>query len=331
MMKITRTIFLSLALAILIPMVADAQEEGYAFRLSNFKLEFYDGYAKLAPADFNTIADYEESYLQFYYVQRYAALGADYDVTTERIGDDRFRRLTSGVPVGGRIRYEVSPTLSLSIGLQYFSGKRDSQVGMTVTVLEGGSNSLTDRYENNGFGLSVKAWSPQVGAHFGWDLFRIFRPEVFIVFGPMFVECRAVSDRHTTTIEPNGYRSELFETDEMKGKKSGLSGELGGALRFHAAKFLEFFAEVSYIFRTVDEVSGPGSSRTVISNSNSGETSTSSTWEKIWRVFPFTAQTSWGRFTEKTASNAYDICAGVMKFGLDLSGFQLKAGLGIRL
>lgn len=99
-MKPTRTIFLILALIILAPLVADAQEEGYPFRLSNFKLEFYGGYAKLAPADFNTIADYEESYLQFYYVQRYAALGADYKVTTERTGDNRFGRLTSGVPWG---------------------------------------------------------------------------------------------------------------------------------------------------------------------------------------------------------------------------------------
>lgn len=330
-MKPTRTIFLILALVILVPLVADAQEQGYAFRLSNFKLEFYGGYGKLAPADFNTIADCEESYLQFYYVQRYAALGADYKVTKERIGDDRFRRLTSGVPVGGRIRYEVSPTLSLSIGLQYFSGRQDSRVGMNVTVLDAESNSLTDRYENNGFGLSAKAWIPQFGAHFGWDLFRIFRPEVFIVFGPLFVECRAVSDRHTTTIEPSGYRSDLVETEEMKGKKSGLSGELGGALRLHAAKFLEFFVEGSYIFRTVDEISGPGSSQTISSNSNSDETSTSSTWENIWRLFRFTTQKSWGSFTGETATNAYGRGPTMKKFGLDLSGFQLKAGLAIRL
>jgi hypothetical protein len=330
-MKPTRTILLILALIILAPLGADAQEESYPFRLSNFKFEFYGGYAKLAPADFNTIADYEESYLQFYYVQKYAALGADYNVTTERTGDDRFNRLTSGVPMGGRIRYEVSPTLSLSIGLQYFSGRQDSRVGMNVTVLDAESNSLTDRYENNGFGLSAKAWIPQFGAHFGWDIFGVFRPEVFIVFGPIFVECRAVSDRHTTTIDPTGYRSEIVQTDEMKGKKSGLSGELGGALRFHAAKYLEFFAEGSYIFRTVDEIDGPGSSQTVSSNSNSEETSTSSAWENIWRLFRFTTQKSWGSFTGETASNAYDIGPGSHKFGLDLSGFQLKAGLAIRL
>lgn len=225
--------------------------------------------------------------------------------------------------------------MSLSIGLQYLSAKRDSRVGMNV-VVSGEDGSLNDRYNNKGFGLSVKAWIPQFGAHFGWDIFRVFRPEIFIVFGPVFLECRATNDRSLARIEPDGSFSNLNETSEMKGRKTSLSGELGGALCIHAAKLLDFFLEGSYIFRTGDEVTGPGWSQTVGSTSASGETSIAAKWEKTWLRHRYDSQTSWGSFTGFVATNAIDwshfnMISLVKKFGLDLSSFQLKAGFAIRL
>lgn len=323
------------ALMLVGPWSGFAQEKGYPFRLSNFKIEFYGGYAGIKPADFNTIADYEQSYLQFYHVQRYASLGPDYKVTSERTGDSQFRGLTSGVPIGGRIRYQFSPTMSVSIGLQYMSAKRDSKLGMNVTV-SGENGSLNDRYDNNGFGLSVKAWIPQFGAHFGWDIFRIFRPEVFIAFGPVFMECRATNNRSLARIEPDGTFSNLIETSEMKGRKTSLSGELGGALCIHAAKFLDFLFEGSYSFRSGDEVTGSGWSQTVGNSSASGESSTSAKWEKTWLLHRYDSETSWGSFAGFVATNAvdwseFDMISQVKKFGLDLSSFQLKAGFAIRL
>jgi hypothetical protein len=330
-MKHSRLMFWLAAIIVLGPSLAGAQEEGYPFRLSNFKIEFYGGYAPVAPDDLNSLADYEESYIQFYYSQRYASLGSGYGVTTERTGDDRFRHLTYSIPWGGRIRYHLSPTLSLSLGVQNLQGKQDSRVQMNVAVLKDGSTYLTDSYENLGFGLSVSAFLPQLGAHFGWDLFRIFRTEIFIVFGPMFVECRAVSDRQTTMTDSDGYCSDLVETVEMKGRKTSLTGELGGTLRVRMASFLELFADGSYIFRECSELFGPGSSQTIRTESNSGESSDSSTWEGIWRLAYYDKRTSWGRFAGSVASNTVEWNYGFKRFILNLSGFQLKAGIAIRL
>jgi len=319
------------ALIVLGPLLAGAQEEGYPFRLSNFRIELYGGYAPLTPKHFNTLADYEESYLQFYYQQRYASFSPVYSVTTERIGDDRFRPLTKAILWGGRVHYQLSPTLALSLGAQYLKGNQDSRVGMNVAVRDAETILLTDQYENSGFGLSVTALIPQLGAHFGWDLTPVFRPEIFIIFGPMFVECRAVGNRHITKTGPAGYTLDLVEAYEIKGRKVALSGELGGSLHIRLAKFLDFFADGSYIFRGTTSLSGPGSSRTIIKDSISGESSTSSNWEGQWNLAPYDTRTSWGRFAGTVANNAYEWSWGFKRFDFDLSGFQLKAGIAIRL
>jgi hypothetical protein len=117
----------------------------------------------------------------------------------------------------------------------------------------------------------------------------------------------------------------------MEGRTTSLSGELGGSLHIRLAKFLELCAEGSYIFRLTDELFGPGSSRTVIKDSISGESSTSSNWEGQWNLAPYDTRTSWGRFAGTVANNAYEWSWGFKRFSLDLSGFQLKAGLAIRL
>ncbi len=319
-----------LAPVFFLPLFAVAQEEGYPFRLSNFKLDLYGGYARVAPSDFNSIADYEESYLQFYYVQRYSSLGPDFKVTAQRTGDDQFRHMTYITPWGGRIHYQLSPTLSISLGAQYLKGRQDSNVGMDISVT-GGSGALTDQYENLEFGLSLSAWLPQLGAHFGWDLGPVFRPEIFILFGPMIVECRSFNTRQTARTDWDGYRLELSETVEMKGRKTTLSGELGGALRLHIAKFLDLFTEGSYIFRVADELKGPGWSQTVRKDSNLGESSFSSNWEGTWRLASYNTVTSWGQFRGSMPNNAYDWGPSYKRFSLDLSGIQLKAGLSIRL
>jgi len=330
-MKKSRLIIWLAAIIALAPSLVSGQEQGYPFRLSNFWIELYGGYAPLAPKYFNTLADYEETYLQFYYPQRYAAFGPQYNVTTERTGDGQFKHIDKAVLWGGRLHYQLSPTLSLSFGAQYLKGNQDSRVGMNVGVRDGETVLLTDQYENAGFGLSVTAWAPQLGAHFGWNLGPVFRPGLFMLFGPMFVECRTVNSRHMTRTGPAGYVSDIVETYEMKGRRTSLSGELGGSLHIRLAKFLELCLEGSYVFRLFDDLSGPGSSRTDIRDSISGESSTSSNWEGQWNLAPYDTRTSWGRFAGTVASNAYEWSWGFKRFTLDLSGLQLKAGLAVRL
>jgi hypothetical protein len=335
---------LILALAIVSPPAADAQEKGYRLSFKNFSIEIYGGYSGLNPGDFNISADYEEAYLQFYYIQRFAyfhsVYGDDYTVASRRTGDGHFKPITSGFPVGARIRYAFSPSLSVSIGAQYLNVTQGSRVGMIVDVQDshGGyadsPNLLTYQYQNSGFELSASAWILQAGAHFGWELGPRFRVEAFVVGGPMFAQCRSISEQHATMTDQTGYRSNRVFSLEMKGSAAGASVELGGQLRFKAASHLDIFLEGSYAFREADELKGPGWSKTTTEDSNTGQDVSSASWNGQWSVVLSNANTDWGRFqawnTSNDSSSAYFYNSGTRRFVLILSGLQLKAGFAVK-
>lgn len=335
---------LVLALAIVSPPAADAQEEGYRLSFKNFSLEIYGGYSGLNPDDFNISAYYEEAYLQFYYVQRFAyfhsVYGDDYTAASRRTGDGRFKPITSGFPVGARIKYAFSPTLSVSIGAQYLNVTQDSRVGMIVDVQDsrGGyadsPNLLTYQYQNSGFELSASAWILQAGAHLGWDLGSRFRVEAFVVGGPMYAQCRSISEQHATMTDQTGYRSNRVSSLEMKGSATGAAVELGGQLRFKAVSFLDLFLEGSYAFREVDKLKGPAWSKTTTEDSNTGQDASSASWNGQWSVVFYNASTAWGPFQAWNVSNdsggAYFYNSETRRFDLILSGLQLKAGFAVK-
>lgn len=331
---------LALALLALLPAALFSQEEGYEFRLSNFSLEFYGGVCKIDPVDLNNHALYEEAYLQFYWVKYYDYLhsiyGDNYVVTSTRTGDSAFRTLKKAVPYGFRLRYQASPTFSLTLGVQYLDGTQVSNVGMTFAIQDRRPdytdypNVRTIQYQNTGFTTQAKAWMPELGAHFGWDFSSVFRWEISIAFGPVFAECRTLSQRHSIVTTIDGYRSDSVYAQEMKGSVTGLGGELGMGVFIRPLKYARLFVEGGYEFRELGEVTGPGWSRSSFSDSNGVHDSTFANWTGTWYVQTNNVTQSWGHFTPLNIQNqyAYEFMPEGRRFNPDLSGFQVKAGVG---
>jgi hypothetical protein len=329
---------LALALLAVLPAAALSQEEGYAFRLSNFSLEFYGGVCKIDPADLNNHAIFEEAYLQFYWVKYYDYLhsiyGDNYVVTSTRTGDSAFRQLKKAVPYGFRLRYQASPTFALTLGIQYLDGTQLSNVGMTFDVRDRRPDSSdypnvrTIQYQNTGFTTQAKAWMPEFGAHFGWDISAVLRWEISIAFGPIFAQCRTFNQRHVMVTTADGYQSDSVYAQELKGSVTGLSGELGAGLFIRPLKYARLFIEGSYIFRELGELTGSGWSRASFSDSNSVYSSASANWTGTWFLQPADVTQSWGRFTSLYIQNQYTNPSGNRRFNPDLSGFQLKMGVG---
>jgi hypothetical protein len=343
---------LGFAAVTLFPRVVEAQEEGYPFRLSNFSLEFLGGATKIAAGDLNSIASYEEAYLQYYYVtpfNYYRSLYGDaYRVQSIRTGDAQFNSIRYALPYGVRLRYDLSPTFGLSLGVQFMSRTQQSNVGMKVDIIDSSGDDIeygrtgSYQYQNSGFLLGASAWTPQLAAHFGWPLAGILRLEILVAVGPLFAECRSQSERRLSFTDASGYQSGSLAQSAMTGKGTGISADLGGRICAKMAGFLDVFVEGSYASRNVTSLTGPSSSRSVVIDSNAEQSPILQSWSGEWNSFLTEITSSWGIFSKYRVQNLLvpglrsDINPNVIvprfeKVGLDLSGFQLKAGVAIRL
>jgi hypothetical protein len=334
---------LGLAALALIPRAAQAQEDGYPFRLANFSFEFLGGATKLAPGDLNTIAEYEEGYLQYYYATRFnyyhGLYGDAYQVRSIRSGDAQFNSIRDGLSYGVRLRYNLSPSLGLSFGVQFLTRTQPSNVGMKVDVVDGSRDyvdyggTVTYQYQNSGFLLSASAWVPQLAAHFGWQLGGVLRLEILVAGGPLFVECRSLSERRLSVTDASGYQSGSLVRTEMTGKATGVSVELGGRICAKTAGFLDFFVEGSYAFRDATYLTGPSSSRSVVIDSNAEQDPVLQGWSGEWGAVKTDITSAWGKYSGFRVQNQFvsGMGVGVQKFDLNLSGFQLKAGVAVKL
>ncbi len=329
---------LALAIFALLPAALFSQEEGYEFRLSNFSLEFYGGVCKINPDDLNNHPLYEEAYLQFYWVKYYDYLhsiyGDNFVVTSTRTGDSAFQALKKAVPYGFRLRYQASPTLGLTLGVQFLNGTQLSNVGMTFDIQDRRPdytdypNVRTAQYQNTGFTTQATAWMPEFGAHFGWDFMSVLRWEISIAFGPVFAQCRTLSQRHSIITTADGYLTDRVYSQEMKGSVTGLAGELGTGLFVRPLKYLRLFVEGGYIFRELGELTGAGWTRSSFKDSNGVYDATTLSWTGKWFLQTSNVTQSYGRFTPLYIQNQYTMLAGVRRFNPDLSGFQVKMGAG---
>lgn len=314
------------------PHPVQAQEEGLPFSFANFGLEIYGGFSKVNPKEFNSISRYEESYLKFFTIDKYEYLYGK-DATTTRTGDSRIGSLDHVLPFGVRLTYKATPTLSLSIGIQRVKGDRSSTVGMVVTAPDGSGAE----YRLPSFQLSASGWIPELQARFGWNLLSALRFELFIGGGPIFAECRSSLERRDIIVDSQGRRYETTTILDMTGRNTGICGELGARLRIRPLKFLSLFAEGGFTFRHTSDLKGPGTLRTEIRNPGAEPIIHSENWDdKLWYLVPYEVYRDWGRLYGLMAGNNYDASywsywGGTTAFFLDISGFQLKAGIAIGL
>ncbi len=330
-----------LALLASVSVMAGAQEQGYAFKLSNFSFEVMGSWGRISPTNLNRGADGENAYIEHYYEKKYAyyedLYGDAFRASTISRQGSALLPLEQIAPVGASIRYQVSPTFALSLGLLHMKGVRTSSVGLEVAVEDAQAAApYREHYANDGFQLSVEAWMPQLGAHFGWNLGKRLRTEIFLLGGPILGDARVWNQRRESVTTEEGTVSARTRTMELKGHSNSLAMELGGQLRFKLLRFLDLFIQPSYAFRKLTRIHGLNSIRTVTELPTAFESvyAYNGTWGIGWER----ASTPWGEFRGPKLTTEFgndwvwgQTATGSTVANIDLSGLQLAAGLSIRL
>lgn len=133
------------------------------------QIEFYGGYAVLAPEDLNLRAEYDEKHSQFNNDQLYAYYKAAGSVSQfTREADGELKRISRAFPFGFRLKLNVSRKMSFSLGLKYLTTKATS--GQTLSYAARWPGLYWDTFETvldrvDRFILSCRGIIPQLGFH----------------------------------------------------------------------------------------------------------------------------------------------------------------------
>lgn len=334
------------AAVLLAPVALRGQEQGYPFRWSNFRIEISGGWIGLEPRDLDKAVEYENAYVSHYFLDRYRfydlLYGDDYAAQFAFKDGQEFLPLRSGTPLSAAIRYQASPTLGLSLGVQLLQGSRTSGVGLDVAITDTRADSplpgaSTASYANDGLTVSVDAWMPFLAANFGWDLLKSLRGEIFFLGGPIFGDLRVWnSSRESLTSAGETVASDT-RTIELTGSQTSMAVELGGRLEIKVFGFLHLYGQAGYAFRAFNNIHGLNSIRWASEIPTASETRYA--LEGPWGVNREEVETPWGRFEAPiltTEFGTYFWKSDIQAFGtapaeVNLSGLQLQAGLSIRL
>jgi hypothetical protein len=339
-----RVIVAALAAAALagLPAFLAAQEEGYPFRWSNFRIEASGTWVGISPESLNRAVDYENAYLAHYYLDQYAyydeLFGDAYAAQFAYGGGSSFSGLDRVAPLSIALRYQASPTFGLSFGVERIRGARTSGVDLDVLIQDDRADASlpgasTARYENGDLTVSVESWMPYLAANFGWDLLKRLRTEIFIKGGPIFGDLRVWNQRLESVTTAEGTVSSGRRTMEMTGTSTSLAIEAGLQLRVRILSFAEIFGQAGYAFRQLNQISGLDTVTTVTTLPSASESSSSvrGTWGVTWEK----ATSPWGSFSAPTLTTSYNTMGrstvGTTTASVDLSGLQIGAGLSIRL
>jgi len=295
-----------------------------------WRLEIFGGFSRIDPKDLNLRASFDNMYSTFYgedYIQYLAARGEILSFNKSNEGGEA-QSLRHSVPAGIRLRYGLTNWLDLSFGITYITGTKESSFKNSFEIIDSSSSTLFYTDEFNIFKLSAKAIIPSVGVHLSKRISKFSRIEVSLAGGPVFGECSYYIDwkLEDPLGKPFGDYGSLEDGYlEEKGKGRGVSLKTAIKLDYDFAKNYGVFLEGGYAYQTVSEISGPGI-RSYTSHRES--------WEGEWAIKKDVKVEPWGIAHFLWPSNGWEYFPGTWwrtrDFELDLSGFQVKAGLYFR-
>jgi hypothetical protein len=315
------------------PAMRASQEDG-----KKLQLELFGGFSTLNPKDLNGRAEYDQLYEDFYTELRYSYYRGNYGnfVTYSGQVDGEFNKIKQGLPIGLRLKYELTPALSVSLGFKYLSSRQDSQVTYQydVRLVAPDAVQFYDEFilfqENSPYSISVKAYVPMVGIHYKLGQIRCLNLEGFLAAGPMFASCEFMRRRYANSLDSYEYLTEQDSSLEMKGSGTGLILEAGLQVNLKLVKNIYLLVEGGYAYQMAWNIEGPGSAETTTRDSNMDGYTDSAAWDGRWTMVEGYLENEWGRFPysyptgQPGTGNAPD-------FRLDLSGAQVRLGLSFRL
>ncbi|UCH95429.1 MAG: hypothetical protein JSV88_00905 [Candidatus Aminicenantes bacterium] len=306
---------------------------------NKFQVELFGGFSMLNPWDLNQQTLYDMAYEEFYHEWQYrhyhSLLGDNFTYTVQAEGV--FKKIKNALPLGFRIRYFLTPSLSISMGFTYLSKKQNSRVTYRYDVRSLNPddvfyyNEFSSTSENSPYSLFVKGYVLPSGIFYKIKGNRFLDFEAYLTAGPIFAECGFARQHNYRESNSYGYWYEENVFYEIKGKGVGVALDTGIRMNIHVLKKLNLFVECGYSLRSAVKISGPGSRETVYNDANSSGYTDSADWEGTWFVLRRELNRPWGGpMIANFLSNEYG-GGEYPNFKLDLSGLQVKIGISFEL
>ncbi|MCX6557114.1 MAG: hypothetical protein NTW95_06740 [Candidatus Aminicenantes bacterium] len=314
----------------------EGQADDTSEQIRPLTLEVFGGFTPIRPVDLNLLADYYNAYPLFFYSAQYNylhdAYGSRFTYSASRSGDDRLKGIRSGFPCGLRLRYALSRSFSLWLGLEYLKQNRLSGTSIRYQIddrsyglIQTDPQEVTAVYPD--FFLGVSAWIPQIGARLAEPLGKNWQLGGSLGAGPLLARCRSVVETGYRYQYVNGYWSESHYLLEMKGKGVGWALELNAELRRRLTRRWSLFLAAGYAWRRAGTIEGEGHNQSLALDSNAVQDLVENNWSGRWQKQTALVQRFWGEFSQAYYGNYFNDSEAAENFVLDLSAWQLKAGV----
>jgi hypothetical protein len=308
------------------------------FDVKKFQIELFGGFATLAPGEFNALVEHDRMYENFFGRNRYAyynSLYGSFYTYSENV-EGELKKIKKALPLGLRVKYSLSPAVSISLGFKYLSKKENSNLThlYDVRILNPDGLRFYDEFSvesvNDPYSISMSAYTPQLGIHYKIKEMKFMDLEIFFTAGPLFAEYGFAQQRHYREIDSYGFWSERNSTYEIDGRGRGIALETGLQMHIKVMDRVNFFLEGGFAYQKAGSRSGSGFSIEEISDLNAEGYTETNEWEGPWGVIWGSYDREWGTKTYQFPTNEYG-ASGLPEFALNLSGFQIRMGVSFRL
>lgn len=284
-----------------------------------FQVEFYGGISSTGPDDLNLFSRAEEQYNDVFFV-RYIGYQPGFFV-------NEFPKITSTVPLGTRVKYRLSPSVSVSVGVEWFSRRQRETMEGTFTN-ERWQLDYTKKYEP--YEMKLSCFSILGGIHYVIPLGKYTGIEAGAAAGWSRANFNFRSQWSYDVVfnRPVEINTSYHDggTLEGDGEGSGFLARASLRINRNIGRNLGFFIEGAYTYCRLKDFEGTGRETR---DGIPGET----TWSGQWGIKKEEIHTSWFDETVYVPTNYWENWNQGQRdrdFVLDLSGFHLSAGIYLK-
>jgi hypothetical protein len=283
------------------------------------QIELYGGISATSPDDLNLFSRAEEQYNDIFFYRYVGYLPGSFS--------NDFPEIASVVPLGIRLKYHISSTLALSLGLEGFRRQRQESVTGTFTLPEW-DLEYSKKYDS--YRLTLSHYSVLAGLHYLIPLGTRMGIELGLAAGWARGKFSFDSSWTYDVVfhQPIDINMSYHDGATLAGDGEGDGWAARGSVRLNRSltRGFGFFIEGRYTYCRLKEFQGSGrESRWGIP----GET----TWSGRWGIKREELHTTWYDATVYVPGNYWEGWVETQRerdFILDLSGLSLAVGLYVR-
>ncbi len=293
-----------------------------------YGVEFSGGYGFIKPGDLNLAP--EMGRLLFYdyegFIKAAESSGTIEDVVLEE-GED-FSTIKGGLSIDGRIKVLLSPSVGLSVGINYLrlSTSAKPTKSYTYVFAAGGEEGKASFFGSED--IFVEALTPVVALHLILPRGSAkLSGEVWAGAGYTIADFECNIASQVTFEKDTGSWSEYVTSLQQTGSSKHLSFVFGGRVNLKLGKGFAAFAGADYFLAELSNVKGDGFLRMRIMDSSGNQVSGSDNWTNAsWYIAELK---SWDRTFRVALNSPRSLDDRKGDFTLNLSGARVFIGLSM--